>query len=164
MHDIAVLRDLLESVVAAKGPIPELDALILCALLAPSGSKVEKGRFNDAWCVHEPVRYGKYPFRLWEKPRQFGEITASIDATVALLNSVLPGWVWKAGTCSVSDDAWVAPDRNGPDACLLQDRQFDEGFDVDRRPSGNVPLALIEAMLLAKIALAERAGNGESGG
>lgn len=84
----------------------------------------------------------------------------SLDACLSLMREVLPGWTWKVGTCCVSDDAWVAPDLNCPVhgerlRAEFGDIEFgsiwDTGVDIDRRPPGNVPLALIEAIIAAKI-------------
>lgn len=103
-------------------------------------------------------------------------ITSLLDDAIWLLNRVLPGWWWSIGTCCVSDDARIAPDYNDPahgerlkrefpmpaERYLDPDEQrltwgpFDEGFDVDRRPPGNVPLALLEAMLDALIYIEEQ--------
>ena len=51
----------------------------------------------------------------------------------------LPGWWFTIGYCSVSTDASCGPDRNGPDADLLEaerhlpadQRVFDDGFHCD---------------------------------
>jgi len=43
----------------------------------------------------------------------------------------LPGWWFTVGECSVSADASCGPDRAGPDADLLKDRTFDDGFHAD---------------------------------
>ena len=96
---------------------------------------------------------------------QFGNITHSKDDISYYIERVLPGWAYKMGTCCVSDDAWLCPDLNdsvhGPR--LMQ--QFgpvekgsiwDEGFDIDRRPSGNMALAMCEAFCRAMAAVAEK--------
>ena len=83
---------------------------------------------------------------------------------VALLRSVLPGYAWKVGTCCVSDDAWVVPDFNCPIHGERLRAEYgeiewgsiwDTGIDIDRRPSGNVCLALLDAIVSALIAQAE---------
>ena len=109
----------------------------------------------------------------------FWSFTSSIDAAVALVNRVLPGWWWKLGTCHVSDDACLAPDYSDPvhgarlkrEFPLPSERHeetndrgstsltfgpFDDGFDIDRRPPGNLSLALLEALLIALIYIEER--------
>jgi hypothetical protein len=90
-------------------------------------------------------------------------LTASADAALALVERVLPGWGWQCGTCCVSDDALIFPDFNSPvhgdrlkaelgyDKMKAGDR-YDTGFDTDRRPPGNVPLAILESLLSVLIA------------
>jgi hypothetical protein len=82
--------------------------------------------------------------------------TASLEAVAALIGEKLPGWAWKVGTCCVSDDGWVVPDFNCPVHGERLRKQFgefaagspeDTGIDIDRRPSGQPALALLEAFL-----------------
>ncbi len=90
-------------------------------------------------------------------------VTGSIDAAVALVRAVKPGWIWRLCTCSLSDDAWLIPDFNDPEhGQALRDRFPDEakrdpvewfGTDVDRRPSGQPALALCQSLILAQIAI-----------
>lgn len=162
------LEALLARVEAAKGPDRELDVRIVAALLATPSAHVEQSPINDRWCIYDGVDSRGHKL-LWEcgpKHRRLGwcgrwEITASLDACKALQEQVLPGWAWRVGTCSVSDDAWTVPDFNCPKhgARLLE--QFgpvengsiwDDGIDIDSRPSGNVPLAWLAAILTALIA------------
>ena len=87
-------------------------------------------------------------------------LTSSMEATIALINQVLPGWMWKVGTCCVSDDAWLSPDFNCPihgerlKAELGYDRikagdPLDTGVDIDLRPPGRPAIALCIALLEA---------------
>lgn len=157
----AVLADLQARVEAATGPDRELDGAIEVAIRWLEAGRVglkpehrapwKSDKFGSVFDVS--VSYAAQPF------------TRSIDAAIALVGRVLPGWWWKVGTCSVSDDACIAPDYNSPvhgerlrreldlDKIGGSGSEFDWGFDVDRRPPGNVPLALIEALLRAKIAI-----------
>jgi len=83
--------------------------------------------------------------------------TASLDAIVGLIERVLPGFAWKVGTCSVSDDAWICPDHNNPEHGERLMKQFppvygtkwDRGIDVDLRPPGRPAIALCIAFCLA---------------
>ena len=83
--------------------------------------------------------------------------SSSLDAAVDLCERVLPGWWWRIGTCSVSDDATIGPDYNSPvhgerlhrEFPCVQGSEYDYGFDVDQRPPRSVPLALTLAILLA---------------
>lgn len=95
----------------------------------------------------------------------FRNITCSRDGISEVIERVLPGWAYKMGTCSVSDDAWLCPDLNDPVHGPRLMQQFgpvekgsiwDEGFDIDRRPSGNMALAMCEAFCRAMAAVAEK--------
>lgn len=68
-----------------------------------------------------------------------------LAAAIADFERLLPGWWWSVGTCSVSRDASCAPDRTGPDAHLLNDRLFDNGFHCDDR-EGSVAGSLRKVM------------------
>jgi hypothetical protein len=136
--------DLLEKLKAATGPDRELDAMIAVSSCAS----------ND------PGTFSTGPYSFLRMP----SYTASIEACVSLIETELPGWMWKCGTCHVSDDAWVCPNFVDPVhgerlreeldyANMKAGDDWDVGFDVDRRPPGNVPLALLEAFFMAKAAL-----------
>lgn len=58
-------------------------------------------------------------------------MTVTLDEAIAKFRAELPGWWWTIGDCSVSADASCGPDRNGPDADLLQWKVFDDGFHCD---------------------------------
>lgn len=57
--------------------------------------------------------------------------TQELATAIANFEERLPGWWWSIGSCSVSRDASCGPDRNGPDADLLEDAEFSEGFHHD---------------------------------
>jgi hypothetical protein len=89
-----------------------------------------------------------------------GLFTSSIDAAVSLCKHILPGWIWRVATCSVSDDAWVMPDFNCPIHGERLKRDLPEvwahldpleflGTDIDLRPSGRPAIALCMAILTA---------------
>ena len=155
MTDIVKLQELLARVENAEGPDVHLDRDIYEFVLKGRSERVE-------WDVVA------------------GDYTKSIDAAVSLCERVLSGWWWKVGTCCVSDDACVAPDYNSPEhgerlklefplpteryprpgtsgASPTTWGPYDEGFDIDRRPPGNVALALCQAILEAKLYIAEKA-------
>jgi len=169
MTDVAKLRELLARVERATGPDREIDSA-----LSELFGLVDEAHCRS-WCVMD----GRTDITREMFIRAWSEhYTESIDAVVALCKLVLPGWWWKVGTCCVSDDACVAPDYNSPEHGERLKREFqlpterypmsgtsgaspttwgpyDEGFDIDRRPPGNVALALCEAILQAKIYIAE---------
>ncbi len=90
--------------------------------------------------------------------------TKRIDAIIGLIREKLPGWIWKACECCVSDDAWLCPDWNSPEHGERMRRELGEprldhwtnhGIDVERRPSGNPALALCEAFCRAMAEMSE---------
>ena len=144
----AEIGELLARVEAAAGPDRELDSSI--ALLC--GWTHEVNHAEDYECWRNPDGKACY------LPRY----TASIDAALALVERVLPGWMWRVATCSVSDDAWVCPDFNHPTHGAEFQARFNDAFDgrdpaeviieatdVDRRPSGQPALAVLQSLLLA---------------
>lgn len=109
------------------------------------------------------IREAFYPGRMGQAPL-FTLDPDGLGPCVALLRSVLPGYAWKVGTCCVSDDAWVVPDFNCPVHGERLRAEYgeiewgsiwDTGIDIDRRPSGNVCLALLDAIISALIAQEE---------
>lgn len=165
MPESRVLRDILERVQKATWADRGIDC-DLYPLLADDAEQADLMRrvvehwreSNDLDCV----------------PRY----TASIDAALALVERLLPGWWWTCGTCVLSNDASIAPAgsraigpglvvnaslgpdfRAGPEmqALLKSNPVFDEGFNGDRI-GGNVPLAILDALLSAIIAQSGDAG------
>jgi len=163
MTDISKLRELLARVESATGGDCKLEDDIAISLLGwrYHNFSDDHGEWRD-----EHDKYAMCP----------DAYTSSIDAAVALCERVLPGWGWSVCRCCVSDDARVWPDYNCaehgerlkrefplPAERYVDDRgamtwgPYDEGFDIDRRPPGNVALALCEAILQAKLYIAEQA-------
>jgi len=84
------------------------------------------------------------------------DCTTNLVAAIQMLKRVFPGWSWRVAECSVSDDAWLAPDfncpRHGEGLRGMYSQAFDWAgmTDVDLRPSGRVPVALCMSMLKAR--------------
>jgi hypothetical protein len=163
---IETLKGLLERVTIAKQSNLELDALILCALLAPETAYVEQSRLNGAWCIYVPNSYQPTASpRLWQNPMPWrwdhATITGSVDAALALVARVLPGWWVTSGLRSLSGHASIGPDYNGPEAERLRaefpPERFDHGgFDADLKPGDGLHrqcLAILACLLSAKLAL-----------
>ena len=173
--DVVALRALLKRVEAATGADPELDAEIAKGLSLYLYVTFYPFPLNgEAYWEGAEVRHSREvePF---EDYTPIPKYTASIDAAIALIERVLPGWWWSIGTCCLSDDARIAPDYNSPihgdrlkrEFPLPEPRQewidelgstygpFDGGLDTDWRPPGNVPLALLESLLRALIHIEE---------
>ena len=99
-------------------------------------------------------------FSGWAELAYFG----SLDAAKAFHHEMLPGWSWRAASCCVSDDAWVAPDFNCPIngarlketvPMLFGHREWHNLTDVDLRPAGNPARAWLLSIVIALGALAK---------
>lgn len=166
---LQTLIDLRQRVIDATGPSEELNTAIMAAFYSRDKRYIgahweDTGEryLDEVWV---DTRTDK-----WVSTNAF-EFTRSQERVIALLKGVLPGWWWSIGSCCVSDDAHIAPDYNSPEHGERLKREFplpefpcfeepdgrmsygpfDGGFDVDRRPPGNVPLALLEALFDALI-------------
>ena len=79
----------------------------------------------------------------------------SLNAAKALHEAMLPGWAYRIGQCSVSDDASVFPDFNCPvhgarlRATMDEARDWFGDTDVDQRPPGNPARAWLLSILRA---------------
>lgn len=175
------LPTLLKRIEIATGPDRALDAEIAraCGILKPyvdamSGHgalhgyeyRGERRAFTASWWAYDRQR--EWPPSAETIVEQIPSIpcyTASVDQAIGLLEELLPGWWWSCGFCQLSNDGsvYVGPiGAAGPDfranaemAALVDDRKFDQGFHGDRR-GGNVPLAILSAMLQGLIALQEK--------
>ncbi|CCB64430.1 hypothetical protein [Hyphomicrobium sp. MC1] len=156
MTTIESLRSLQGRLREAKGPSRELDAELHAWRIG--GTSLGYLSIDDCWLFSFPnaARTGIDDNDL---PR-FTTFPEGLGACVGLCMEVLPGWAWKTGTCCVSDDAWVVPDFNCPVHGERLLKQFgpiawgsiwDTGIDIDRRPAGNACLALLDAIVSAKL-------------
>jgi hypothetical protein len=78
----------------------------------------------------------------------------TLEQVVSKIETELPGWWWTTGNCSVSAHATIGPDVAGPDARLLQIKEFDEGFSADLGQPATPAEALLDALEQAKAAKA----------
>jgi hypothetical protein len=108
------LESLLPRLREAKEGSQNLDAGIICALLAPEGAVVQQSPFNGRWCIYEPRANGD-GHRPWETPRPWHEAgsgpSRSLDLAIALVERVLPQelYFWsvcmnEAAICRAADD------------------------------------------------------------
>lgn len=101
-----------------------------------------------------------------ELPEEWGRVDlimgGSLDEAVELHQAVLPGWLYRVGSCHLSDDAFVAPDFNCPKhgerlrreiPPLINGQEWSEYTDIDQRPAGFLPRALLHATLVALIGI-----------
>lgn len=82
--------------------------------------------------------------------------TAGLSEAIEELYSQLPGWWFSVGNCHVTADATVGPDANGPDAWLLQFKEFDDGIESNLPHPATVATALLSAIELALAAKIKR--------
>ncbi|MDH3740291.1 MAG: hypothetical protein OER56_01720 [Hyphomicrobiales bacterium] len=161
------LQALRERIRAATGPDRGIDGR-LHFYDCERNSAVPCGATNISFRKHEQ-KHGWHTAYIAHKGfiHGFPEYTASIDAALALVERVLPGWTWRVASCSVSDDAWIIPDFNHPlygqnfrdfwpEECQRDPIEY-LSADVDRRPPGNPALAILESMLIAMIDMIEQA-------
>lgn len=152
MTNLNALRDLEKRLAEAKGPDREIDRAIAHAFERPwPGYKHTAADDNlrapgGAWICQD----GSTTTLICAN-----EYTTSLDAAIALVERVLPGWFWTCGKCKLNAHATVGPDRDGPAAHLLADPKFDAGFDADM-DHGVPALALCLAVTRALIAQGEQ--------
>jgi hypothetical protein len=136
------LPELLERVKAASGPDRELGADLLWVLDHARAQAV----FNNAAMgmprsypptLPIPAGLGRLAVRAMG-----ADITASIDAAVALIERTLPGWRWMVRRI-------YPEDGGGPLFCAYAEQVDGPMFS---RTAPTAPLALIIALLEAKIA------------
>lgn len=117
------LSSLIERVKSATGADRELDLAIATALVPDV--IVLRQRDDDS---------GSDPYTYWE-------YTASLDATIALAEEVLPGWVWGVTSYTGRRSDGMMWRRSGDDP---------RGFDFKVRVEATTPsLALLLAILTA---------------
>jgi len=131
--DISTLEALLRRVKKADGPDRELDLAIAVALVP-----------DVLVSIHDRETGTNKPHTYWQ-------YTASIDAAIALMQQVLPGWNW-----SVMSQR----PRGKPMAIARIGRMIGddvEGFDAVH---DQVPLAILSALLRTLIAQSKEQAHG----
>ena len=91
---------------------------------------MNKSMTND-WIPLRDIEMAEMHREVSLRPVQRSHDAASLaDLQTAIIEfeKALPGWWYSLGICSVSRDASCGPDITGPDAALLEIRQFDGGF------------------------------------
>jgi hypothetical protein len=145
-YDAEKLADLLAKVKVAHSPDDEIDRALWFLVMGLRDVGGRRGQKPDGTRVRTPTYFPFY--------------TASVDASLGAVRKLLPGWMWKVGTCHVSDDAWLCPNFNDPVhgerlraeldyANLEHGGLWDGGVDIARVPAGQPALAVCEALLTA---------------
>lgn len=138
------LTSLRKRVEAATGADRELDARILATLLAKEPIViVEQSPLNGTWCAYSLNHAGAR--RLWETPspfRQLPGVTASLDAALALVERVLPGWSWSVRRSGFGNPAGAE---------LWDPRRSPGGGNSHHGVNelGAAPIAILSALLAA---------------
>lgn len=153
------LSDLIQRVSEATGPDRELDAYIARDV---DGLPMTFCDF-DTGCYHGDCKSpgcGKplglhdgrksYP-RDWQDDDRLPRYSASIDAALALVSRLLPGWFVLFNTGSVAPGAWSKVDTR-PRAELAEpiETKFGSGVGIRAQVHGATPpLAILQALLSA---------------
>jgi hypothetical protein len=131
MSDLLALAD---RIAAATEPSREMDFDVWCALHA------------GGW------RWWSYPNTVGIDLRTISALphyTSSLDAITAAIEQRLPGWRWRLSKYYETDDVLLIRDFHDPRWGKRLLSFWDEGIDIERRPSGQPALALCEALIRA---------------
>lgn len=131
---------LLSRVEAARDADRELDMRILCALMAPAGSYVDRSKYNGAWCIYDASH------RLWEKRSWWHQddwpLTSSTDAALRLVERMLPWW-------DITMRRGLRGEYAMAEICQRTGAFRDETLGFCERADNELPLAIIAALLQA---------------
>ena len=135
------LSELIERVEKLDGPDEAVDAEI-CVALQYGGKNSE----HAANVRTDPDWNGDLLFEIGNMDccNPIPELTASLDAAIALTERVLPGWFWRAGRTSLFPKGWAYVSRTHPSHC---DRK-DEASSSDGK-AASPAIALLLATLRA---------------
>ncbi|KAB2680372.1 hypothetical protein [Brucella pseudintermedia] len=137
------MTDLITRLSKLDAPDREVDAEICIALQyvtqkgATNIRRDTDEEFKDEWLDFE------VDGELWTEKTP--KLTASVDATIALAERVLPGWKWRVGRTELFPNGWAYVHKYDPSNC---DRK-DEAACADGR-AANPAIALLIALLRAK--------------
>lgn len=142
--DRATIEGLLERVKALKYPDAATDCRLMAALVGPEGAYAAVSKFNGAWVVYAGDDHRGFP-KNWPAPAGFRQdhekaFTGSIDAALALVDRVLPGW---------SIQMWMSEGYKHPG--VIMGRSYPTNLRVTIE-ADTLPLAITAALLQALIA------------
>ncbi len=117
MPDIGAMKELLGRVEGATGADWWIDGEIYIALFVPheQAGRIDHDRGVAGWWPKD----GPYESSIRTAP-----YTSSIDACVALIEKVLPGWWVACGLCTLSGHASIGPDYNAAGAMARHARRL----------------------------------------
>jgi hypothetical protein len=155
-YDLTTLRDLKERVGKATGPDRELDGAL----------EVQVRRFEAYAAGLNDETRAKWKHNVgtvFDGNTGYSAAlhSASIDASLALVERVLPGWVWHVGGCQsdfLSETCmpfWA--ELSGPVSYKVVEAGIgaEPTFDVSSAPGQTAPLAIVSSALSALIAKEE---------
>lgn len=176
-------KHLLDNIRTTDGPCIELDARV-CAGFRYAGESYAAWmeKFSDEAFVPGDHHFVGRVMIIGNEGKHIAyygapAVTKCLDEARALFRAVFPGWWMNTGECHLSDDVRIAPDFSDPEHAERLEREFplpaeryvddgeltwgpfNDGFDVDRRPAHNLPLAIIQAMIEAKIYILQQAAR-----
>lgn len=146
------LQEVLERVRAAVGPSQELDAHVVCATIAPSGSFVTLGPISGHYrvCIGETERGKDLVWEDWLDWRS-ARPTASVDAALSLVDRAMPGTMWAVG-CMEGGPFCRLVYPNGRQNGLGTGWGFAQSLEQEGGPD-SAPLAVLSCLIAAKLDL-----------
>lgn len=135
------IEALIERMEKLDGPDREVDAWIgyHTNLVVDEMSWREK---IDRFGIEHAVKSATSHQNVWSSA--LPAYSASLDAVIALVEKVLPGWYWRVGRTSLFPNGWAYISRTHPSHC---DRE-DEAACADGK-AANPAIALLLALLRA---------------
>lgn len=162
--DLNTLRALKARIDAAMRADREIEGAVHLALFPDDAASLfMSGRYSDAtW------EFGTPQGLIYRTTHGGGGValpayTASTDAALALVERVLPGWVWNVYACQsdflTDKDRPFACDLSGPVSWVVMDREVGEepSFESSAAGAPTGPLAILSALISALIAQQEAA-------
>lgn len=156
------VAELIEKLEKAERGSRELDVHIRRALIVnDENAYVKQSEYNGEWCIYSGEWQGRP--RLYEnRDRSIstslwrGEYTASLDAAVALMGRVLPGWHYSVGGCPADFltpgiDKPFSAELMGPVTWRVIEREIGQEptYDSAHGSAQTAPIALCLAILKA---------------
>lgn len=128
--------DIIKRLEEADGPDRALDAHILVSV--------------NGVTMHKDSDPSEGIFAFWQDGvchncTRWDELTASIDAAVALVELMLPGWFWRCGRTSLFPNGWAFLAKHAPDHCDRGD-EFAAADGKAQTPAIAILLSLFRAL------------------
>ena len=152
------LRNLIADLRLATVGSGELNARIICAVLAPEGAYVRQSRINGAWCVYSGSDPRSGRPRVWSPPVSIQAPSGSIDDAVRLVREALPDHrvhlnISMGGRREVGASLSTDPDSASAHLMPPQHAGLDLSYRMEGglRTAATAPIAIVLALLEALI-------------